>query len=144
MHTQQPTWQCLLYSLLFRIGVCYANSLSIEGPVEALLCQSQSSPNPIASTYPTNATGTLNGTIAVIPIALDLARQMIPSQYRIMEHAYRALLPSSFPKNMYPAFLQAVHDHDVQASGLPIPDFSVVYGIGYHRTGLLMKSACWP
>ena len=143
MHTQQPTWQCLLYSLLFRIGVCYANSLSIEGPVEALLCQSQSSPNPIASTYPTNATGTLNGTIAVIPIALDLARQMIPSQYRIMEHAYRALLPF-FPKNMYPAFLQAVHDHDVQASGLPIPDFSVVYGIGYHRTGLLMKSACWP
>lgn len=66
---------------------------------------------------------TLNGTIAVIPISLDLARQIIPSKYRILEHAYQALLPS-FPQNMYPAFIQVVQDHDIRAFGLSIPDFS--------------------
>jgi hypothetical protein len=81
-------------------------------------------PNPIASTYPTNATGTLNGTVAVIPISLELARSIIPTQYRILEHAYRSLLPS-FPEGMYPIVLQAVHDHDVQAFGFHVPDFSV-------------------
>lgn len=74
-----------------------------------------------------NATGTLNGTIAIVPIPLAEARKLIPSQYRILEHAYHYLLPS-FPKDMYPAFMQATHDHEVQAFGYHIPDFS--------RTGL--------
>jgi hypothetical protein len=88
------------------------------------VCQTHDLPNPIASLYPNNATGTLNGTVVLIPISLELARSIIPPQYRILEHAYRALLPS-FPEGMYPAVLQALHDHEVQAFGYKIPDFSV-------------------
>lgn len=124
MHAQQSKWQYFLFSFFLILAVRYASSTVIEVPVvEELLCQSQDSPNPIAAIYPNNATGTLNGTIAVLPIPLALARQLIPSQYKIMEHAYRDLLPK-FPKDMYPAFMQAVHDHDVQAFGFKIPDFS--------------------
>ncbi|CBX96212.1 hypothetical protein IAQ61_001388 [Plenodomus lingam] len=124
MHAQQSKWQYFVFSFFLILAVRYASSTAIETPVvDGLLCQSQDSPNPIASIYPNNATGTLNGTIAVLPIPLALARQLIPSQYKIMEHAYRDLLPH-FPKDMYPAFMQAVHDHDVQAFGFNIPDFS--------------------
>lgn len=94
--------------------------------VEAVtgVCQTCTQPNPIAVTYPNNATGVLNGTISVVPISLALARKLIPPQYRILEHAYRHLLPS-FPKDMYPVVVQAMLDHDIQAFGFKIPDFSV-------------------
>jgi hypothetical protein len=127
-------WQYFLLSFLSLLAIRYASTTNaspqvpvlheIEQTVEQAVCQTVSQPNPIASLYPTNATGTLNGTISVLPISLDLARQLIPSQYRILEHAYRHLLPT-FPEGMYPAILQAVHDHDVQAFGFQIPDFSV-------------------
>lgn len=104
-----------------------ASALTIPEIVSQVVpgvCQTHDQPNPIASQYSNNATGTLNGTIAIIPISLDLARSIIPPQYRILEHAYRSLLPN-FPAGMYPALLQAVHDHEVQAFGFKIPDFSV-------------------
>jgi hypothetical protein len=87
------------------------------------LCRTHDLPNPIAHLYPGNATGTLNGTITVLPIPLALARKLIPSQYGILTHAYRSLLPN-FPLDMYPAILQALHDHEVQAFGYKIPDFT--------------------
>ncbi|KAH6629143.1 hypothetical protein C7974DRAFT_376024 [Boeremia exigua] len=87
------------------------------------LCKTHDLPNPIAHLHPSNATGTLNGTITLLPIPLTVARSLIPPSYTILTHAYRALLPS-FPADMYPAILQAVHDHDVQAFGYIIPDFS--------------------
>jgi hypothetical protein len=62
---------------------------------------SESSPNPIASLYPLNVTGTLNGTISVVPIPYKLARSIIPSQYGILTKAYEELLPG-FPSNYYP------------------------------------------
>jgi hypothetical protein len=102
-------------------------SVAAEGASQTLaveVCHTHDSPNPIASLYPNNATGTLNGTVALIPISLELARSIIPPQYRILEHAYRALLPS-FPEGMYPAVLQALHDHEVQAMGFKLSDFSV-------------------
>lgn len=86
-------------------------------------CQTYDLPNPIAHLYPGNATGTLNGTITVLPISLALARKLIPPQYGILTHAYRSLLPN-FPTDMYPAILQALHDHEVQAFGYKIPDFT--------------------
>lgn len=92
-------------------------------PSDMSLCQTYDLPNPIAHLYPGNATGTLNGTISVLPIPLTLARQLIPAQYTILTSAYRSLLPS-FPPDMYPAILQAVHDHEVQAFGYKIPDFT--------------------
>ncbi|OCL12983.1 hypothetical protein AOQ84DRAFT_385718 [Glonium stellatum] len=104
---------------LFSIGYCS----SIQHDVRQVGCTSQSQPNPIASTYPQNATGTINGTIAVLPIPLSLARQVIPSKYGILTKAYRTLLPQ-FPPETYPAIVQAVQDHDVQASGFSIDDFS--------------------
>lgn len=128
MQAQQSKWQYFLFSFLLLLGIRYASSTPTESQVvhevARGLCQSVDQPNPIASIYPNNATGTLNGTISVLPIPLDLARQLIPSQYKILEHAYRHLLPW-FPEGMYPAILQAVHDHGVQASGFQIPDFSV-------------------
>jgi hypothetical protein len=99
------------------------NTTEPAAPI-ADLCPTHDQPNPIAHIYPNNATGVLNGTVSVLPIPLTLARQLIPPQYRILEHAYRALLPD-FPADMYPAVLQAVHDHEVQAFGYKIADFSV-------------------
>ena len=88
-------------------------------------CPSHSLPNPIASKYPQNITGTLNGTIAMLPIPMALARSMIPSQYNILTTAYRTLLPH-LPEDMYPAILQAVFDHDVGLGDYKIADFSVL------------------
>ena len=128
MAAQQSKWQYFFLSFFALLAMRYASTTAAtpQAPQEIVqpVCQSVDQPNPIASIYPMNATGTLNGTVSVLPISLELARQLIPSQYRILEHAYRHLLPS-FPEGMYPAVLQAVHDHEVQAFGYQIPDFSV-------------------
>jgi hypothetical protein len=128
MAAQQSKWQYFLFSFFALLAIRYASTTNAEPQVPQgvaqATCQSIDQPNPIASLYPMNATGTLNGTVSVLPISLELARQLIPSQYRILEHAYRHLLPA-FPEGMYPAILQAVHDHEVQAFGYQIPDFSV-------------------
>jgi hypothetical protein len=88
------------------------------------VCTTQDQPNPIFSQYPGNATGALNTTLAIIPIPMAMARQIIPQQYAILEHAYRALMPD-FPVDMYPALVQAGHDHDIRFQNSGIPDFSV-------------------
>ena len=62
---------------------------------------SQSSPNPIAAAYPQNVTGTLNGTVIVVPIPFSVARSVIPAQYNIITQAYKNLLPG-FPEDSYP------------------------------------------
>ncbi|KAH3945158.1 hypothetical protein HBI56_055110 [Parastagonospora nodorum] len=128
MAIQNSRLQYFLVSFLSILALRYASTSyfsasAAELVAKAEICQTLDQPNPIAAQYPNNATGVLNGTIAVLPISLDLARSLIPSQYRILEHAYRALLPD-FPADMYPALVQAVHDHDVQAMGFKIPDFS--------------------
>ncbi|KAL6153991.1 hypothetical protein ACJQWK_01998 [Exserohilum turcicum] len=127
MQTQQSLWQYFLLSFLSLLAVRYVSSTGTQPHilVEAVtgVCQTCTQPNPIAVTYPNNATGVLNGTISVVPISLALARKLIPPQYRILEHAYRHLLPS-FPKDMYPVVVQAMLDHDIQAFGFKIPDFS--------------------
>lgn len=89
-------------------------------------CTTRDQPNPIAFNYTDGASGTLNSTMAILPITLADARRIIPSKWPILERAYRKLLPD-FPPGMYPVFLQAVHDHDVgvAAYGISIPDFSV-------------------
>ncbi|CAN8095532.1 unnamed protein product [Discula destructiva] len=88
------------------------------------VCTTSSQPNTIAQQYPDTPTGTLNATLAIIPIPLDTARQLIPPQYAILEGAYRALLPS-FPEGMYPVLMQAGLDHDIQlaAYDIRVPDF---------------------
>ncbi|KAJ4298870.1 hypothetical protein N0V90_004113 [Kalmusia sp. IMI 367209] len=125
MHSKPSKLQYFLFSFVSLLLLRYASSTYFGAPEQISLgvCTSVDQPNPIASIYPNNATGTLNGTVAVIPISLKLARQLIPPQYGILEHAYRALLPT-FPQGMYPAIVQAVHDHEVQAFGYKIDDFS--------------------
>ncbi|KAE9976186.1 hypothetical protein EG328_002738 [Venturia inaequalis] len=98
--------------------LCVALGASAQGT-----CKSQSLPNPIASQYPQNVTGTLNGTLVILPIPMALARSMIPAKYNILTSAYRTLLPT-LPEGMYPAFLQAVYDHDVGLGDYKIADFS--------------------
>tara|TARA_R110002003_G_scaffold62_5_gene5601 strand:- start:532 stop:957 length:426 start_codon:yes stop_codon:yes gene_type:complete len=126
MQIQDSRLHYFLVSFLAVLALRYASTSYFSLPSEVVMdvCQTHDQANPIASLYPNNATGTLNGTIAVIPISLKLARELIPPQYRILEHAYRHLLPD-FPEGMYPAVLQALHDHEVQAFGYLIPDFSV-------------------
>lgn len=90
-------------------------------------CASTSSqPNPIAQQYPNAPTGTFNATLAILPIPIDTARQLIPPQYAILEGAYRSLLPS-FPEGMYPVLMQAGLDHDIQLASMnfKLPDFQV-------------------
>jgi hypothetical protein len=79
-----------------------------------------SQPNPIASQYPSKTTGTINGTLAVLPIPYALARSIIPAKYGILTHAYESYLGSAFgPGGSYPLFLQTVEDHQVQfANGI--------------------------
>ncbi|KAK8198286.1 hypothetical protein BKA81DRAFT_279798, partial [Phyllosticta paracitricarpa] len=86
-------------------------------------CKPQSQPNPIAKTYPKEVTGTLNGTLAVVPIPLSKAQEIIGHEYRILTEAYEKFLPN-FPKDMYPAIIQAMQDHDVQSFGIKISDFT--------------------
>lgn len=90
------------------------------------VCAVDSQPNLIASIYPDTPTGTLNATLAIVPIPLDTARRIVPPQYAILECAYRTLLPD-FPAGMYPVLMQAGLDHDIQllAYGISVPDFQV-------------------
>lgn len=90
------------------------------------VCTTSSQPNPIASLYPEIPTGTFNATLAILPIPLATAREIVPPQYAILECAYRALLPD-FPEGMYPVLMQAGLDHDIQllAYGVSVPDFQV-------------------
>jgi hypothetical protein len=75
----------------------------VEGQLlPSIDCRAKESlPNPIASQYPSDVTGTVNGTIAVIPIPYSLARSIVPSQYGILSKAYAELMPQ-LPKGMYP------------------------------------------
>jgi hypothetical protein len=81
---------------------CLTSSSAIPTLVKNNMVSTRSdSPNPIASLYPNNVTGTINSTIALVPISYGLARSIIPSQYGILKKAYEALLPG-FPRDKYP------------------------------------------
>lgn len=88
-----------LTSLLFSL----ASSVSVPSFIQAhfLSARSDSSPNPIATLYPNNITGTINSTIAIVPISYQLARSVIPAKYGILRDAYENQLPG-FPRNSYP------------------------------------------
>ncbi|KAK1995089.1 hypothetical protein LX36DRAFT_583136 [Colletotrichum falcatum] len=86
-------------------------------------CATVDQPNPIFSQYPNNATGVLNVTMAIIPIPMTTARQIVPQQYAILENSFRALMPN-FPAGMYPVIVQAGHDHDIKFQDFSIADFS--------------------
>lgn len=88
-----------------------------------LFCQTSSQPNPIVAEYPGLTTGTINGTVAVIPIPLSYARSIIPAEYPLLTGQLYSLLPW-FPRDKFPLMMQTEIDHDIQTNNIPIADFS--------------------
>jgi hypothetical protein len=91
-----------LISLLFSLASSFSIPNFIQGHL--LSARSESSPNPIATQYPNNVTGTINGTIAVVPIPYKLARSIIPAQYNILRKAYECQL-FGLPRDSYPVMI---------------------------------------
>ncbi|KZL71959.1 hypothetical protein CT0861_01228 [Colletotrichum tofieldiae] len=112
--------QASIAALLVILGIQMQTAAAQATPPT---CTNVDQPNPIFSQHPNNATGLLNVTMAIIPIPMTTARQIIPQQYGILESAFRALMPN-FPAGMYPVILQAGHDHDIRFQDFQIPDFS--------------------
>jgi len=119
------TWSTSLLHLSV-VAALLLSSLQLKSYAVGAQCTSHTQPNPIATTYPNNATGVLNVTLAILPIPMSTARELIPSEWGILESAYRSILPD-FPQGMYPVMIQAGLDHDIQFAslGASIADFSV-------------------
>jgi hypothetical protein len=120
-----PIWQIALALLVLALGVgLFPRSNST--PAAQGMCVTHDQPNQVAEKHPNSATGTLNATLMVIPISMARARQLIPSQYPILEDDLRTAFPA-LAADTYPVVLQAAHDHDIQfrAYNMSIPDFSV-------------------
>ena len=60
-----------------------------------------SQPNPIAKTFPNMTTGTINGSLIVLPLDYSVARAIIPSKYGILNQSIKAVL-AFFPEDKYP------------------------------------------
>lgn len=87
-----------------------------------LFCQPQSQPNPIAAQYPQLTTGTINGTVAIIPVPLSFARSVVPAKYPLLTAQLKSLLPW-FPDDRFPMMLETELDYDVRNSGISVPYF---------------------
>jgi hypothetical protein len=111
--------QLALVAISTIVAATNAQSFNLPPVVD---CGSVSQANDIAMRYPMNATGVLNGTLAMLPISMDLARSLIPAKYQILTNAIRDLLPG-FPSDTYPALLQIMHDHDVRYGPMKMNDF---------------------
>ena len=129
-HTSPIPYRRIAKNLIALLQLAGVGLLTHHSPVALAQedgCVSESSPNPHAQEYPDFVSGNLNGTTLVVPIPLTTARRVIPEEYGILEHVYRALLPASFPDDAYPMMAVGVHDHDIQFPLYDIhsPDFSV-------------------
>ncbi|KAK6436677.1 hypothetical protein LTR95_007133 [Oleoguttula sp. CCFEE 5521] len=108
----------LATSLRISAGSASLQSVNSETP---LLCTSQSQSNPVNTQYPTQITGTINGTYAILPIPYASARAIVPSQYAILRHAHESLIPGR-PQDMYPAYYDGLLDHDRSSIRFPFID----------------------
>ena len=79
-------------------------------------------PNPIASLYPNNGTGTINATTSVIIVPLSYALSLLPAQLVPLPHAYTRF---SIPPTHYPLVVENTIEHDFRYQGInAIADFS--------------------
>lgn len=92
--------------------------------VVATTCTPESQPNPVAPVKGVDIAGTINGTLAIVLLTLEEAQKIVGDKYKIQTQLLHALVPA-MPKDAYPALVQAVINHDVQAKGLKVPDFTV-------------------
>ena len=111
---------------LIAAAIALASTSSALSMPSATSCRTQSQPNPIVHQYPDQITGTVNGSVFVLPIPYRVARRAIPSTYPILTQQYEKWLPN-LGRGMYPAMLNALLDHDIQQAsmGAHVPDFSV-------------------
>ncbi|KAF4873897.1 hypothetical protein CGCSCA1_v006924 [Colletotrichum siamense] len=110
--------QASVAALLVVLGV---HMQTTAAQVTPPTCTNVDQPNPLWAQHPNNATGVLNVTMAIFPIPMAAARQMVP--FAILENNLRAVMPD-FPAGMYPVVVQAGHDHDIRFQDFGIPDFS--------------------
>ena len=84
-------------------------SAQIGGPGTCEPIVSES--NPLASQYVKQSTGTLNGTVIILPITLQAARAIIPKQYKILKNQIAAWLPD-LPAGQYPVRVPLIQHYD--------------------------------
>lgn len=109
----------LICVICFLFSPCSSSTLQPRAPQSnCTTC----APNPIASIYPKNVTGTINGTTSVIIVPLSYARSLLPSHLAPLPHAYTRF---SIPATHYPLVLENTIDHDIRFGDVsPIVDFS--------------------
>lgn len=90
-----------MFVLIAFSSVASTISASIIARQDVKNTSTESAPNPIAQQYPFLVTGTINGTLTILPIPYSLARSIIPTKYKILKHAYQSLMPE-FPRDSYP------------------------------------------
>ncbi len=94
----------------------------IQGHCDPIV-PSQPLPSAFALRYRNQpTTGTVNGTIAILPISLTAARKIIPSQYPILTAQYKAWLGDAIADDQYPALLQMEQNHDLYKLGKQVGD----------------------
>ncbi|CAF9941662.1 MAG: hypothetical protein HETSPECPRED_003844 [Heterodermia speciosa] len=84
-------------------------------------------PNPLASIYPNNATGTINSTTAVLLVPIAHARALLPAHLAplLLPHAWTRF---SIPPNQYPLVVETGIDHDIRFQGInAVADFSSLH-----------------
>ncbi|KAI4108586.1 MAG: hypothetical protein LQ339_002102 [Xanthoria mediterranea] len=102
----------------FSLDLCSAHLLRPQANCSSCL------PNPIATTYPHNITGTINATTAVLLVPLCYAQSLLPSRFAnsILTHAYTRF---NIPPTTYPLVVESVIDHDIRYGNIPVAaDFS--------------------
>lgn len=83
-------------------------------------------PNPIATIYPFNVTGTINATTSILLVSLPYARSLLPSRFAnsILTHAYTRF---NIHPSAYPIVIGATIDHDIKFNNTDVvPDFSSI------------------
>ncbi|KAL8771474.1 MAG: hypothetical protein Q9209_003144 [Squamulea sp. 1 TL-2023] len=81
-------------------------------------------PNPIATIYPHNVTGTINATTSVVLVPISYARSLLPTRFAnaILTSAYTRF---NIPPTAYPLVVESVIGHDLRFNNIPaIADFS--------------------
>ncbi|CAL8582234.1 hypothetical protein XPA_007902 [Xanthoria parietina] len=102
----------------FSLNLCSAHNLRPQANCSSCL------PNPIATTYPHNITGTINATTAVLLVPLCYAQSLLPSRFAnsILTHAYTRF---NIPPTTYPLVVESIIDHDIRYGNIPVAaDFS--------------------
>ncbi|KAL8913694.1 MAG: hypothetical protein Q9171_001544 [Xanthocarpia ochracea] len=101
---------------------CFFHLCSATLPPQAYC--SSCLPNPIATTYPQNITGTINATTSVLLVPLPYARSLLPSRFAnsILTSAYARFNIST---KLYPLVVESVIGHDIRYNNFTIvADFS--------------------